>query len=334
MKMADIEYLEEERKKLWERVTTLSQQVTQLQDDVHKTTPEYAQEAKNASKKISEYKNKASNAWQEIEKIKGEVQGLIKESQVILDAKATAVTINQTLTEAQTTLKTSKETQATLNNTLQELTHKASQIQTTQAEVSGQLSTAEGNSKRISSLLETAAETQDNINNIYEEIDGYDTPEGNHVEGLKEKLAKKYTQLEKDSSSLKSNIETTQSELLTWKEDFIKERTDDFNALSEKIKSLLPGAMSAGLSAAYGEQKRAETAERNNTKHWFIGIIITMVVLALIPVSLYFYLYSQGHSIDYIIQLTPQVTISIVPLYLPLIWLAAHLNKHINLSKN
>ena len=333
MKMADIEYLEEERKKLWERVTTLSQQVTQLQDDVHKTTPEYVQEAKNASKKISEYKNKASNAWQEIEKIKGEVQGLIKESQVILDAKATAVTINQTLTEAQTTLKTSKETQATLNNTLQELTHKASQIQTTQAEVSGQLSTAEGNSKRISSLLETAAETQDNINNIYEEIDGYDTPEGNHVEGLKEKLAKKYTQLEKDSSSLKSNIETTQSELLTWKEDFIKERTDDFNALSEQIKSLLPGAMSAGLSAAYGEQKRAETAERNNTKRWFICIIITMVVLALIPVRLYFYLYSQGHSIDYIIQHTPQVTISIVPLYLPLIWLAAHLNKHINLSK-
>lgn len=333
MKMADIEYLEEERKKLWERVTALSQQVAKLQDDVHKTTPEYAQEAKSASKKISEYRNKASNAWQEIDKIKGDIQGLIKESQVILDAKVTASTINQSLTEAQTTLTKSQETQATLNAALQELTNKAKQIETTQSEVAGQLSTAEGNSKRISSLLEAAAETQDNINNIYEEIDGYNTPEGNHVEGLKEKLAKKYTQLEKDSSSLKSNIETTQSDLLTWKENFIKERTADFNALSEQIKSLLPGAMSAGLSAAYGEQKRAETAERNNTKHWFIGIIITMVVLALIPVGLYIYLYCKGNGIDYIIQHTPQVTISIVPLYFPLIWLAAHLNKHINLSK-
>ena len=333
MKMADIEYLEEERKKLWERVTTLSQQVAQLQDDVHKTTPEYAQEAKNASKKISEYKNKASNAWQEIEKIKGEVQGLIEESQVILDAKATAVTINQTLTEAQTTLKTSKETQATLNNTLQELTHKASQIQTTQAEVSGQLSTAEGNSKRISSLLETAAETQDNINNIYEEIDGYDTPEGNHVEGLKEKLAKKYTQLEKDSSSLKSNIETTQSELLTWKEDFIKERTDDFNALSEQIKSLLPGAMSAGLSAAYAQKKSAEIEERNSAQKSFKTSIKWMSFLAVVPVGLYLYLYCSGKGMEYIIQHTPQITLAILPLYLPAIWFAIHFNKRINLSK-
>lgn len=333
MQMADIEYLEEERKKLWERVTTLSQQVAQLQEDIHKTTPECEQEARNASKEISKYKNRASNAWQEIEKIKGEIQDLIKESQVILQAKSTAITINQSLTDAQTILTESKEAQLTLDKTIQSINNQSAQIQAMQEDVTNKFSTAQSSSNKIASLLETAVETKDKINDIYDEIDGYDTLEGKHVEGLKEKLEKKYTQLEKDSSFLKSNIETIENNLLSWKENFIKEKTEEFNTLSEQIKSLLPGAMSAGLSAAYGEQKRAETNERNSTKHWFIGIIIAMVVLALIPVCLYIYLYCKGNGIDYIIQHTPQITISIVPLYLPLIWLAAHLNKHINLSK-
>lgn len=331
--MADIEYLEEERKKLWECVTALSQQVAQLQDDVHKTTPEYAQEAKSASKKISEYKNKASNAWQEIEKIKGDIQGLIKESQVILDAKVTASTINHSLTEAQTALTKSQETQATLNAALQELTNKANQIETTQSEVAGQLSTAEGNSKRISSLLEAAAKTQDNINNIYEEIDGYNTPEGNHVEGLRDKLQNSFEKIEKENQNLKKDLENTKNNISQWKTTFIKDKEAEFNTLSEKIKGLLPGAMSAGLSSAYLEKKTAEIVERNSAQNAFQWTIFWMSLIALLPIGYYFYLYYTNQTMEYIINHIPQVTLAVLPLYAPAIWLASHLNRRINLSK-
>jgi len=56
--MVSIEYLENERKKIWE-------QIVDLQESVKKKTSEYESDARQASKKCSEYKNRCETAKNE-----------------------------------------------------------------------------------------------------------------------------------------------------------------------------------------------------------------------------------------------------------------------------
>lgn len=331
--MTDIEYLEEERKKLWERVTVLSQQVAKLQDDVHKTTPEYAQEAKSASKKISEYRNKASNAWKEIEANKENFLKLIQNSEKINTAATTASDVNTILTQSHNILEGIKIEQENLTKRIQDLNTKAEQLNSLQEDGDKCLSNAVSIDSKLKTLLQNSAETKQKIEDVYDEVEGYDTEDNTHVEGLKEKLKNSFEKIEKENQNLKKDFENTKDSISRWKTDFIKEKTNDFNALSNQIKSLLPGAMSAGLSAAYAQKKSAEIEERTSAQKAFQGTIIWMSLIALIPIVYYFYLYCTNHTMEYIINHIPQVTLAILPLYAPAIWLASHLNRRINLSK-
>ena len=57
-----IEYLEDERKKLWERITALEKQMAEKPSDIER-------EARQASKKAAEYRNRAEDRLNEANEI-------------------------------------------------------------------------------------------------------------------------------------------------------------------------------------------------------------------------------------------------------------------------
>lgn len=327
--MSNLEYLEEERKKLWIKVTELSNQI----DELKKTTPEYEKEARNSSKKISEYRNRANNAWAEISTNKENFLTLLKNSEKINAAVSVAGAIDGTLSKANESLERANILQTEWSSKIDTFKEQERNLMTLQDSANDILSTANSIETKLKNLLQNSVEKKQEIEDIYDEIEGYDTEDNTHVDGLKEKLKVSFEKIEKDNQNLKKDFETTKTNIFQWKTNFIKENKTEFEALLEKIKGLLPGAMSAGLSAAYAEKKEEEEKERLQAQKSFTNAIKYMVLLALIPVGVYLYLYFNNRDIEYIINHTPQITMAVLPLYLPLIWLAIHFNKRINLSK-
>lgn len=327
--MDQIEYLEEERKKLWAKVTELDSQIHELK----KTTPEYEREARNASKKISEYKNRASNAWDEIENNKNRLLQLIQDSEKIATAVTTAETMDVLLAKTQGVLEQANLEQKNLSSQIQNLNTQSINLNTLQEQANVTLNNATSIESKLKGLLQNSAEKKQEIEDVYDEIEGYDTEDNTHVEGLKEKLQNSFEKIEKENQNLKKDFENTRNHIFQWKTNFIKEKNSDFDVVLEKIKGLLPGAMSAGLSASYAEKRKAEEQERAQAQRSFTSAIRWMVILALIPVGVYLNLYLGNKGIEYILNHTPQITMAVLPLYLPLIWLAIHFNKRINLSK-
>lgn len=327
--MADIQYLEEERKKLWAKVTDLSNQL----DELKKSTPEYENEARNSSKKISEYKNRVNNAWKEIATNKERFCSLLQNADKITATVATATTIDTLLAKTQGVLEAANVEQEKLNSQIQNLNSKNAELAALQEQANVSLSNATSIESKLKGLLQNSAEKKQEIDDIYDEIEGYDTEDNTHVEGLKEKLKNSFEKMDKENQNLKKEFENIKNHILQWKTTFIKEKNLEFEALLEKIKGLLLGAMSAGLSASYAEKREAEEEERAQAQQSFTSAIRWMVLLALIPVCVYLKLYLDNRGIEYIINHTPQITMAVLPLYLPLIWLAIHFNKRINLSK-
>lgn len=327
--MSNLEYLEEERKKLWTRITELGNQINELE----KHTPEYEKEAKNAVKKISEYKNRANNAWSEIETHKECFSKLLQNADQITTAAATANTMDVLLAKTQGVLEQTNIEQNKLNSQIQDLNTQSANLNALQEQATATLNNATSIESKLKGLLQNSAEKKQEIEDVYDEIEGYDTEDNTHVEGLKEKLQNSFEKIEKENQNLKKDFEATKTNLSQWKMNFLKENKSEFDALLEKIKGLLPGAMSAGLSASYAEKRKAEEQERAQAQLSFTAAIRWMVILALIPVGVYFNLYLSNKGIEYIINHTPQITMAVLPLYLPLIWFAIHFNKRINLSK-
>ena len=76
--MDKLDYLEEERKKLWKAVL-------ELDNKIDKRTPEYESEAKQASKKASEYRNRSEESKNIISQYEQESKERLEEIKSILE---------------------------------------------------------------------------------------------------------------------------------------------------------------------------------------------------------------------------------------------------------
>ena len=105
-------------------------------------------------------------------------------------------------------------------------------------------------------------------------------------------------------------------------------------ALSQKVRGLLPDAMTAGLSAAYLANRKMEEDEQSSQLKMFKRCIKGMMALALLPIAinLYLWLYWNKSFAD-ILSMLPREVMYILPIYIPLFWLAVFANKRVNLSK-
>ena len=114
---------------------------------------------------------------------------------------------------------------------------------------------------------------------------------------------------------------------------FLKNANNSKDAVVKEIRSYLPDSVTAGLAGAFNKKKEEENNERNVTSERFSKLIGVILGIAFLPFVVYVTWLFQGKGLEEVIQKIPNMTIAVLPLYIPLIWLGIHFNRRINLSK-
>jgi len=340
-----IEYLEEERKKQWDRITAIERKIEFRPTDFEK-------EAKQASKKAAEFKNKTEERLTQAQVLLNEIKNISLEvSNQKNEIESLKIELDKLLSEA-------NNASDDINNRSENLLSHVDKIQAIFAahpnlkaeveELNDLIDAIEEDASKSNSTFKGIVSKKSEIDELHREIIGYEEEdeEGVIVEigGLKTELEKSYANLAAKSNELKNQITVLEKEGKDSIDSFIKENQTtvndsvtnfktEYEEITKKIATLLPDAMTAGLSSAFiAKKKEEETTYGEYKKKFNIGIGLLIVVSFLpILVSLYF-LYS-GVLLTEVIDRSPKVIFAFLPLYIPIIWTTFSANKKINLSK-
>lgn len=87
------------------------------------------------------------------------------------------------------------------------------------------------------------------------------------------------------------------------------------------------------MSAAYSKKKDDEIIDHKRLERWFSGSVAALIVVSMIPFAVSVYLLVTGTSLEDTIIKMPRLVLAILPLYVPVLWLAYSFNRKMNLSK-
>lgn len=328
-----IDYLDEERKKLWKSIL-------ELREQIDKTTPEYEAEARQASRKCSEFRNRCEDAKNEALTAVEITQNSLNEINSIKDE---IVGIAHIIRESKASVRNSTDT---INSVLSELTVRKEELEESISNLESIFDSPESYSEKLrlfeswhSESLDVVAKTKAlftqitarkaELDELYYEIIGIPASEESNQEeiiGLKTELENAFSDLKTNFVEFEKNKKEEVSSLVgSWEEDF-----DD---ISKKIKALLPNALTAGLSHAYSEKKNDELAETLKLDKSFNRAIYGLIFVSLIPFAINISLLLQGKSLEASLLQMPRLVLAILPLYVPILWVAYSTNKKLNLSK-
>lgn len=187
------------------------------------------------------------------------------------------------------------------------------------------------------------------IDELHEQILGSDIKgvdgKVERVDGLVDVLSRSYVAIEAQIAALEAVADGTVKEVLEQHETSVnsdKKRFEElvstseqrYNAINDEILGLMPGAMAAGLSAAYEKKKDDEVESLGKHEDSFKVAIGLMVLVSLIPFFVDVFLLGwKGAELVDVIKGTPSLIVSILPLYFPVLWFAYSSSKKLNLSK-
>ncbi len=211
------------------------------------------------------------------------------------------------------------------------------------------LDTAQDRDRQLNDLVSHSMKRKSDIDSIHKEIIGYsienDEGETEEIEGLRHELEESYSALNTRSKSIKNEVDESISEIKShYKDEMYRVEADandmiasskiKIKSVSDKLTRLLPGAMAEGLSAAYDKKKEEEIASQLKLEVTFRVAIGVLVFISLIPFFVDIYLVAVlKQELISVVKDTPNLLISILPLYFPIFWLAYSTNKKLNLSK-
>lgn len=317
--MADTEFLDNERKKVWARLV-------ELEADIKKKTSDYESEAKQAAKKCAEYRNKCETTRNEAEVFLKNIQGAsdeIKKSNVSL-----LISDIQTFHTELTPKKEAIDNQVTK---LEELFENYESYAEKLQKLEEIHTTADDSSAKIETIFSQLTSRKKEVDQLYFEVFGFtktDEATGKEIKvsGKKEELDQAYAQLKIDFEAYtgKKNAEIDKA---------LKQWEKTYQATLANVEDLLPRALTAGLSSAHSEKVATELREREKLsasfKHWIWGLI----AISLIPFGVSTYLLFLKIPLLEVLQKMPSLVSAILPLYIPPLWIAFSTSKKINVSK-
>lgn len=317
--MADTDFLENERKKLWARLV-------ELENDIKKKTSDYESEAKQASKKCAEYRNKCEVTRNEAEVFLKNIQSASDEIK-----KSNVSSIISDIQTFHTELTPKKEAIDNQVTELEELFENYESYAEQLAKLEEISTTAEDSSSKIDAALTQLTTRKKEVDQLYFEVFGYTTTDEKtgkeiKVTGKKEELDQAYTQLKIDFEAYtgKKNAEIDKA---------LKQWEKTYQATLANVEDLLPRALTAGLSSAHSEKVATEIIERGKLSDAFKKWIIGLIVISLIPFGVSTYLLITGTPILEVLKIMPSLTPTILLLYIPPLWIAFSTSKKINVSK-
>lgn len=347
--MKDYDFLNNERLKIWERVT-------KLEDDIKKKTSDHERDAKQASKMASEYRNRSQKTLEQIEQSAEAVNVKADE------AKHALTQIKSIKTQIENAFQKIEEYDTDLDTRIKTITENLNILEENfgnNATFVENLNTLQGHFDqgdeifgKIDTLHKSVQSKKREIDNLHRDIFGYSekvtNPDGAEVEtkieGLKDELDSSYENLQNDFVALEKEVSETKTKTLDDYNKFVteknadyKKKSDDWNIeyskVLEKINKLLPNALTAGLSHAYSEKKESEIKDSKKFTTTFRLAALGLAVVSLIPFSLSIIFILRGTTLLDVIGYMPRFVLAIVPLYIPVLWIAYSANKKLNLSK-
>lgn len=329
--MSSIEYLESERLKLW-------QNITDLRNLIEKKTADYEQEAKQASRKASEYKNKCEGTKNEaltlLEEIKGLRQSSDESAGSVINLAEKAAATEKLIEEVRLIHSDLSSRKKSIEENIGELEELFANYSSFEQKIQS-LEEIHDHSDELSSKIKANYDQlisrKKEIDQLYYGIIGFkdtdpETKEEVEIKGLKHELENAYVELRagfaKFSEEKKAGFSQT---LIAWE--------NEYQSVLQKINSLLPNALTTGLSYAYSQKKADEIEESNSLDKVFKRYVGGLVIVSLIPFAVSLYQLFNGIPLNSVILQVPRLVLSILPLYVPILWVAYSSNRKINLSK-
>lgn len=357
-----IKSLEKSTEKLFNNQNTLSDRIKQLRNEfieATKSSPEYEKEAKEASRRTSEYRNKAYQTLEEarifltsIESNNSIVnENKIKTVELLESIKIDFESFNNENNLALENLNSLNEKIEKLNETIstfEETIENHPDLETEIIELETSITKIKENESKSTQLIKSITNRKIELQTLYNEILGYEEEddEGNitRINGSKQELLEslngledrvidykeEFDNLEKNTSERTTNLLKVNSDKISLQ---IKEWEDKYEKLNKKIESLLPNAVTAGLSSAFSKKKEEEDESYEKHKKQFGFGIAGMIAVSLIPFLISVFTLFGNDTIDIIINRAPKLVIAILPLYIPVLWLSISSSKKMNLSK-
>lgn len=191
---------------------------------------------------------------------------------------------------------------------------------------------------RVTGLHKQIVETRDKADKVLEEITGYDyedetSGETRHEDGLRDKLQNAFNDLEKKHEAIRGALDDLKKRQEEAYDAFLSSRQAEAKELKERIESLLPNALTAGLSSAYAEKRKNEEREKVRATRGFVRILTMMFLVAFLPITVMLMMYFSELDVMDVFMRSPRVILAFLPLYTPLVWLAIVFNKRMNLAK-
>ena len=344
-----LEYLEEERKKLWSRITELENLTVSLQNEVETRTPDIEKEARQHSKKASEFRNKTQKRLEESMVIVSELSkelDAIREAKIEIDEKSVEVNEQKISVDGIKSRLEEDEVEyqkklATLNSkidVIDSILIKYPDLTSKIEEVEDFIEKIEENFEKSGVSLSSLNKRKKEVDDLYREIFGYtekndETHEVTKIDGLKDELESTYSKLSEQMDQAFENIEGINSNYEDQFRKFVGEYREQYDSINKEINDLLPGAMTAGLSSAFSKKKEDEEAAAEELQKRFSIGIYFMIVVSLIPVIISVVFLYQNITLQEVIERLPRLVLAIVPIYIPVLWFTYSANKKLNLSK-
>lgn len=347
-----IDYLENERKKIWEKIIILEELLS-------KKTSDFENEAKLSSEQALLFKSTSEEAKISIIENLEEANSKLQEIRTIYNSFEV---LNKKINEYSNISKENSEEIQTIYDTIQ---NKTNIFQNQIAEIEkifenkpildeklikleGIFIKGDDYDSKLNILNKSITDRKKEIDELYYEIIGYteNNDEGveTEVKGLKNELQNSYTQiklkleeLEKEFVILKTNAKLDYTEFTEKNENIfiinLKIWEEKYSKIEKTITELLPRALTTGLSYAYSEKKLSEEKENEKFSSTFKWAIGGLIAVSLIPFLISIKSIFDKTTFEEVILRIPRLVLAILPLYIPVLWVAYSSNRKMNLSK-
>ena len=336
------DYLNDERKKLWAElrstqeklesfIKTLSEDSDAIQTGIRSLSSKTFRAYKRILERDSTLDALSSSMTSRMEVVKNAEKEAVALSSSLAAAKekveGAVLKINDGLSSFDSNLKSLNEQSESLKERL-EIAEKYIE------KAEGVESDLQSRFEDFSDKHKQGTKNYEDISKFYSLLFGYEKDDGEIVEGRKQKLENVYAELEQKIGSTKTDAEAFETDYKKRCADFIEKAKAEADAIVNKIRGLLPDALTAGLSSAYNENRKLEEVEQKSQLTLFEWCIGGLMALALIPIALNLYLWiGKDFTLIQLLEKLPREMMCILPVYIPLFWLAIFANKRVNLSK-
>ncbi|QZT37064.1 hypothetical protein K5X82_17795 [Halosquirtibacter xylanolyticus] len=361
-----IDYLNNERVLLWKEIEEIKNERDQLRLEIVKINEELVKTSddyiKDARRDVSNTTRSLNNAKAKVKEIEALFEDVDLQKVEIEEYKEN---IKDLLDTSEETLGSIKELKDCNQSIFDEFNQRIVEVKETIEFVENYLSDHPDLSEELESLKKKEDELdqahnksltlQKSISKVKNEIDkvkfelfGFEEEdESGEVkthEGTVDELKTAYDELKNTKDSLQKDIKNTikessesikqfndnnDTEFKRSLEGWNKEATD----AKDQIKKLLPEALTVGLSHAYSEKKKSEEKNENKLRWQFIGGIFLMILVSCIPFFVSYDSFKNGVPLVDVIQRLPRLTLAILPLYIPVMWITYSANRKQSLAK-